>query len=235
MSRVGLSDLYTESARRYIESRKGEVRWATVQKLMIENKEVKSAVLKDGERIEADYFISAVPPAAFLEMLSEEIYRDEFSQLSRLKSSPIVSINLWFDRPVIKCRFAGLVGARIQWLFNKDLIIKDSKSSNHLALIISAARRFIDLSKEELVEIALEDLGALVTESRKAKLVHSLVVKEREATISHTLESDSLRPGARTSVSNLFLAGDWTATGLPATIESAVMSGHRVADLVCEN
>ncbi|HEY7546611.1 MAG TPA: hydroxysqualene dehydroxylase HpnE, partial [Blastocatellia bacterium] len=152
MSSVGLSDLYTHSARRFIESRKGEVRTnATVQELVIENKEVKSATLKDGQNVEADYFISAVPPGAFIEMLSEEIYRNEFSQLARLDSSPIISINLWFDRPVIECRFAGIVGARIQWLFNKDLIIKESKSSNHLALIISAAHRFIDLSKEELV------------------------------------------------------------------------------------
>lgn len=235
ISRVGLGDLYTESARHYIESRGGEVRTnAAAQELVIENKEVKAAILKTGEKIEADFFISAVPPRAFLEMLPEEIYRSEFSQLSRLDSSPIVSINLWFDRPVIEFRFAGLVGARIQWLFNKDLIIKESKSTNHLALIISAARRFIDLSKEELVEMALEDLGEMVPESRKAKLVHSFVVKEREATLSHTVESDHLRPGSRTSISNLILAGDWIATGLPATIESAVLSGHRAADLVFE-
>ncbi len=233
ISRVGLSDLYTHSARRYIESRGGEVRTnVAVQELVIENKKVMAAILKDGGRIEADFFISAVTPRAFLEMLPEEICRNEFAQLSRLESSPIVSINLWFDRPVIERRFAGLVGARIQWLFNKDLIIKESKSPNHLALIISAARRFIDLSKEELVEIALEDLRARAPESRSAKLVHSLVVKEREATLSHTPESDHLRPEARTSISNLILAGDWIATGLPATIESAVMSGHRAADLV---
>ncbi|MEW6210837.1 MAG: hydroxysqualene dehydroxylase HpnE [Acidobacteriota bacterium] len=233
MSRVGLSDLYTESARRFIESRNGEVRTnAAVEKLAIENKKAKAAILKSGERIEADFFISAVPPRAFLEMLSEDIRRNEFAEIGRLNSSPIVSINLWFDRPVVEYRFAGLIGARIQWLFNKDLIIKESESSNHLALIISAARGFIDLSKEELVSIALEDLHALAPESRKAKLVHSLVVKEREATLSHSVESDRLRPDARTSIANLILAGDWTATGLPATIESAVMSGHRAADLV---
>jgi len=235
MSRVGLGDLYTESARLFIESRGGEVRTnAAAAELVIENKKVTALILKTGERIEADFFISAVPPRAFLEMLSEEIRRGEFSQLSRLDSSPIISINLWFDRAVIERRFAGIVGARIQWLFNKDLIIKEGKSSNHLALIISAARRFIDLSKDELVEMALEDLGEMVIESRRAKLVHSLVVKEREATLSHTVESDRVRPDSRTSISNLFLAGDWIDTGLPATIESAVMSGHRAADLVFE-
>lgn len=234
MSRAALSDLYTHAARRFIESRNGEVRTnAAVEELVIEKKEVKSAALKGGERIEADFFISAVPPRAFLEMLSEDARQGEFADIGRLNSSPIVSINLWFDRPVVEHRFAGLIGARIQWLFNREEIIKD-RSSNHLALIISAARDFIDLSKEELVGIALEDLRAFVPESRGANLVHSFVVKEREATLSHTIESDRLRPDSRTSIANLILAGDWIATGLPATIESAVMSGHRAADLVGE-
>jgi zeta-carotene desaturase len=154
-------------------------------------------------------------------------------KLTLLKTSPIVSINLWFDRPLMDREFVGMIGTRSHWLFNRDLILKPGKESNHLAVVISAAREFTSWSKERLVEMAVGEINEMLPSSREAVLSRSIVVKEREATISHTVESDLLRPGARTSLDNLLLAGDWTDTGLPATIESAVISGHRAADLVC--
>jgi uncharacterized protein with NAD-binding domain and iron-sulfur cluster len=188
--------------------------------------------LKDGERIEADDFISAVPPSALFAILPDEFKNKEFASLERLGSSPIVSINLWFDRPVIDREFVGLLGTRSQWIFNKDLILPAEHRSNQIAVIISAARDYVDWTKSELVEMAIGDLHDLLPESRKAEVLHSVIVKEREATLSHTVESDSLRLGPRTSIANLILAGDWTETGLPATIESAVMSGDVAAQAV---
>lgn len=233
ISSVGLSDLYTDGARSYIEARGGNLHIsAQVAKLVIENGQVRAVELKSGERIEADYFISAVPHTAFLEIIPEEMRRKEFANLERLSSSPILSINLWFDRPVIDRAFVGLIGTKVQWLFNKDLIVRDSKASNHLALIISAARGFVDMTKDELVDMALSELRDILPASRAAQLMHSQIVKEREATLAHTVESDSLRPGTRTSLPNLMIAGDWIDTGLPATIESAVLSGNAAADLI---
>lgn len=233
IARVGLSQLYTDGARDYIESRGGQVRrGATAERLLIENNRVAAVEMKDNEIIRADYFIVAVTPGALFQMLPAELKRGEFAYLTSLSSSPILSINLWFDRQVIDYEFAGLLGTRVQWVFNKDLILSSAKKSNHVAMIISAARDYIDWSKEELVEMALEELHEVLPASRAAKLLHSVIVKEREATISHTVNSDSLRPGPLTSISNLVLAGDWTDTGLPATIESAVISGHAAADCV---
>jgi hydroxysqualene dehydroxylase len=233
ISRVGLSELYTTGARDFIESRGGQIRTAAhVSELMVEDRAVTAARLKDGETIEADLFISAVPPRSLAEMLPDGVRQRDFPQIGRLESSPILSINLWLDRPVIHRQFVGLLGTNVQWLFNKDLIIKPGKKSNQLALIISAARDFIDLSREALVRMALNELHELVPASRQANLLHSVVVKEREATLSHTVESNALRPGPQTAISNLILAGDWTDTGLPATIESAVMSGNIAAHIV---
>jgi hydroxysqualene dehydroxylase len=233
ISRVGLSELYTEGASDFIRSRGGEVRTdAQVHGLVIEGGSVTAAELMGGERVEADSFISAVPPAALLQMLPDDLRGKEFSKLGRLGSSPIVSINLWFDRAVIDHEFVGLIGTRSQWIFNKDLIISPARKSNQIAVIISAARGFIGWTKQELVEMAITELNELIPASRSAQLLHSRIVKEREATLAHTVESDSLRPGPRTVVPNLILAGDWTATGLPATIESAVMSGNIAADLI---
>jgi len=230
---VGLSDLYTDGATDFIKSRGGDIRvGAQVHRLMFDLGLVTAVELKDGEQIEADYFISAVPPSALFAILPDELKNKEFASLESLGSSPIVSINLWFDRPVIDREFVGLLGTRSQWIFNKDLILPTEKRSNQIAVIISAARDFVDWTKSELVEMAVGDLHDLLPESRKAEVLHSVIVKEREATLSHTIESDGLRLGPRTSIPNLILAGDWTDTGLPATIESAVMSGDVAAQVV---
>jgi len=233
ISRVGLSDLYTDGATDFIKSRGGDIRvGAQVHRLMFDLGLVTAVELKDGEQIEADYFISAVPPSALFAILPDELKNKEFASLESLGSSPIVSINLWFDRPVIDREFVGLLGTRSQWIFNKDLILPAEHQSNQIAVIISAARDYVDWTKSELVEMAIGDLHDLLPESRKAEVLHNVIVKEREATLSHTVESDRLRLGPRTSIPNLILAGDWTDTGLPATIESAVMSGDVAAQVV---
>ena len=233
ISRVGLSDLYTGGASDFIKSKGGDVQTgALVQRLIIEGGLVKAVELKDGERIEADCFISAVPPSALVAILPRELKEKEFATLAELDSSPIVSINLWFDRPIIDREFVGLLGTRCQWIFNKDAIITSEQRSNHIAVIISAARDYVEWTRNELVEMAVSELHELLPESRSATVLHSAIVKEREATLSHTVESDRLRPSPRTSIPNLILAGDWTNTGLPATIESAVMSGDVAARIV---
>ena len=233
ISRVGLSDLYTDGASDFIEARGGAVQTgAQVRRLIVEQGLVTAAELKEGERIDGDCFISAVPPEALFAILPDKQKLEEFSQLDKLGSSPIVSINLWFDRPIIDREFVGLLGTRSQWIFNKDLILKPGKRSNQVAVIISAARDFVDWTRSDLVKMAIGELHELLPDSRSAELLHSVIVKEREATLSHSVESDSLRPGPRTSIPNLILAGDWTDTGLPATIESAVMSGDVAAQII---
>ncbi len=236
LARVGLSDLYTTGASAFIEARNGEVRTnAQVNRFVIEGDKVAAVELKDGETVTADYFISAVTHSAFLQMIPDELRENEFRALTSLSSSPIVSINLWFDRQIIDREFVGLIGTRSQWIFNKDLIVKPAGQANQIAVIISAARDFVDWTKDRMVEMALKELNELLPASRSAKLIHCRIVKEREATLSHTLESDYTRPGARTPLSNLILAGDWTATGLPATIESAVISGETAAQIIASD
>ncbi|MGA9772584.1 MAG: hydroxysqualene dehydroxylase HpnE [Blastocatellia bacterium] len=236
IARVGLSDLYTTDASAFITARNGVVRTgAQVNRFVIEQGKVAAVELKDGEKITADYFISAVTPSALLQMIPDELRAGELGALAGLSSSPIVSINLWFDRQIIDREFVGLIGTRSQWVFNKDLIVKPAGQANQIAVIISAARDFVDWTKDQMVEMAMAELNELLPKSRSAKLLHCRIVKEREATLSHTLDSDRIRPVARTQVPNLILAGDWTATGLPATIESAVISGEVAAKIVMED
>jgi squalene-associated FAD-dependent desaturase len=233
IARVGLSDLYTEGARSFIEDRGGQVRAdAPVTRIQISRSRVSGVELKTGEHLTADFVVSTIPPEPLNRILPDNLRTGEMSGIERLETSPIVSINLWFDRPVMEGEFVGLLGTDCQWAFNKNLILGTRSEANQVAVVISAARRFVDSTREQLIAMALSDLKLALPEARAARVIHSTIVKERDATLSHTLESDQLRPGPRTSAENFFLAGDWTRTGLPATIESAVMSGHTAADLI---
>jgi squalene-associated FAD-dependent desaturase len=250
ISRVGLSDLYTGDARAFIEARGGEVRLnAPVARIEFAGDRASAVVLRGGERLAAEAVISAVPCFALPSLLPDEIAsRESFRRIGGLTASPIVSINLWYDAPITELEFAGLLDSPIEWVFNKNAIAAPPGSSlaepnvsstvgaarrrQHLALVISGADEAAAMPKERLVEIAIGELQRFFPAARAQRPVHWFVVKEREATISHLVGTTQLRPAQRTPFSNFLLAGDWTATGLPATIEGAVWSGQECARII---
>lgn len=228
---VGLLDLYADAAARFISDHGGIVRTGVViAQLRASGTRVIAIETREGETLEADVIVSAVPPAA-LQRLDVPV-----AGLDRFGSSPILSVNLWLDRPLADIApfdFAGLVGGRIQWLFNKERIL--GGKANHLAAVISAARGLTQHSNEELAAMAWDDVRSHLPAARSAKLTRSMVVRERTATFSATVETEPLRPGRRSPYENLLLAGDWTERGLPATIETAVRSGHRCAEIIASS
>jgi zeta-carotene desaturase len=226
----GLSECYTAAATAYIEARGGRVETAcSVRQLLIADGFCRGVELSQGGKFETGPVISAVPWQQFAGLLPGNLLRTEplFSAALALRPAPIISINLWFDAPVTELEFAGLRGTTIQWLFNKSRIL--GSSDHYVSLVLSGAHQQVGRPKQELLALALQELGELLPDVRKAKLIHSLVIKERFATFSPSPEVDLLRPPARTPVRGLFLAGDWTDTGLPATIEGAVQSGYTAA------
>ncbi|MBI3323450.1 MAG: FAD-dependent oxidoreductase [Candidatus Omnitrophica bacterium] len=237
---VGLSDLYVPAAQRAIEEKGGEVHMnRPAAGLEAEGSRVSAVLLADGSRVTADAVVSAVPPAALLRILPRPLRENGplAQNLARFSTSPIISVNLWLDRPLPPLLFVALIGTRFQWLFNKPAIFggarinpgTENSRPSYVALILSAAHDFIGRPNDELVRLAREDLSACFPSMREASITRSQVVREREATVSLTVGMERLRPGPATPLENLFLAGDWTATGLPATIESAVASGQNCA------
>ena len=144
-------------------------------------------------------------------------------------ASPIVTVNLWFDRPVTSHSFVGLPGRAMQWVFDKRAILGDA--SSHLSLVSSGADALVGQGNQELVDLAMSELTAAMPPARGAVLRRAVVVREKRATFS-VAPGQPPRPPVETAIPGLFLAGDWIDTGLPATIESAVVSGHRAADAV---
>jgi uncharacterized protein with NAD-binding domain and iron-sulfur cluster len=109
-----------------------------------------------------------------------------------------------------------------------------ASSRQYLSLVISGAASLVAMDSRDLVKVALEDLSRVFPRMQGAELVHSLVVKEKRATFSPRPGVEEHRPSSKTQVENLFLAGDWTDTGYPATIEGAVLSGRKAAAGIAE-
>jgi len=236
IARVGLSEVYVDAAADFIRAKGGRVECGRgVSGLLVSEGQCRGVLLSTGEQIEAESVVSAVACFQLAGLLPGDLLRREpfVAALILLRPAPIISINLWFDRPITDLDFAGLRGATMQWLFNKGKI--SEQSDGYVSLVLSGAYRHIATSKEELLATALREFGDFFPEARQARLLHSLVIKERFATFSPTCEAEALRPATRTPIRGLFLAGDWTATGLPATIEGAVQSGYAAAHAVLEN
>jgi len=230
IARYGLSECYTEAAKTYIETRGGCVQTGrSVKKLLIAEGCCQGVDLGAGEKIEGVPVICAVPWQQFAVIMPSDALRADpfFVPALALRPAPIISLNLWFDSPITNLEFAGLRGTTIQWLFDKSRIL--GADDHYVSLVLSGAHEHINRPKEELLAVSLRELRGMLPAARHAKLLHSLVIKERFATFSPSPETETLRLSARTPVRKLFLAGDWTATGLPATIEGAVQSGYTAA------
>ena len=229
----GLSDCYTDAARDYITARGGRVEFSrSVAGLVVADGACRGVRLADGSTVEAETVISAVPWYEFVRIVPGDLLRGEayFTDIVSLRPAPIISITIWFERAITELDFVGLRGTTIQWLFNRSKI---TGGNDHCySLVLSGAHEHISHSKEELLALARQDLAELFPESRAAKVLHSLVIKERFATFSPCVGVDQLRPAAKSPVRGLYLAGDWTATGLPATIEGAVQSGYTAAQVI---
>ena len=245
--------MYAEPAREFIERHGGTVRTGVTAQVLLHGDAVEAVQVGD-ERLSASRVISAVPWFAFGELFAGEppALREVIDRARRMASSPIVTVNLWFDRAVLDEPFIGLPGRVMQWVFDKSLVFGRNRAegaspshaearadhsraeagddATHLSLVSSGAASILALSNEDLIRMAHDELLDALPASRAARLVRATVVREPRATFS-LAPGQPARPPAETGITGLFLAGDWIDTGLPATIESAARSGHRAAEL----
>jgi squalene-associated FAD-dependent desaturase len=223
-----LDELYAVPSRRYLESHGGAIRMGAPATLVASERAL--GVEVRGELIEANAVISSVPWFDFAAFAGGVPALEAIAVgAAGMDASPIVTVNLWFDRRVTDAPFLGLPGRTFQWVFDKAQLLGDFAS--HLSLISSGADDVVALSNEELIDKARVELSDVLPAVSGADIVRATAVREKRATFS-LAPGQPARPGPETPVRDLYLAGDWTATGLPATIEGAVVSGHRAADLV---
>jgi squalene-associated FAD-dependent desaturase len=223
-----LDDLYASPAKRFIENRGGEVRTSAAAHIQCG---AGLRVTSKGEELRAPAVVCAVPWHALPDVLVDPTgsLADIVDAARRTTASPIVTVNLWLDRDVTGETFVGLPGRTMQWIFDKRVLFGDDAS--HLSLVSSGADRVVSLTNDQLVALALEELRAALPAAADASVKRAVVVREKRATFS-VAPGQPRRPPTRSGVRGLYLAGDWIETGLPATIESAVISGHLAADAV---
>jgi squalene-associated FAD-dependent desaturase len=228
--RVPLDELYARPAARFVEGHGGEVRTGARAQIVCEGSRVRGVEVK-GERLEADAVVCAVPWHAFGRTFDPMPgpLADTAARAAAMADSPIVTVNLWLDRPVTDVAFVGLPGRVMQWVFDKRQAFGEDTS--HLSLVSSGASAVVGWSNQELVELATREIRESLPLARDASVLRATVVREKRATFS-LAPGQPVRPPQATGVAGLVLAGDWTDTGLPATIEGAALSGHRAAALV---
>lgn len=226
---IGLSRLL-DGVFPYLEGRGGRVILGKAAKsLLIEDGRVQCVCLANGEALSADYYVSAVPPEALLRLLPSAWQAHPFFAKARnLRWAPIVNVHLFYDREVIEQAFVAFLGSPVQWLFNLSKM-KGSGPGGHLCLSLSGAWDYIDKDPKGLIRSFSEELMRLLPEAHHARLLDGFVIKMRSATFLPEPVSEQYRLPQRTPIENLFLAGDWTRTDWPATMEGAVRSGKLCA------
>jgi len=191
-----------------------------------------------GERREFDYLISAVPFQALAKLMPPAMQSDALREdLAQLRTSPITGIHFWFDREVTELNHAVLLDRTIQWMFQKSKILEGripaadtQPSGSYLELVVSSSKTLVEKSRQEVLDLALRELGEFFPAVKSARVLKATVIKEVHATFTPAPGADRYRPPQRGPWPRILLSGDWTATGWPSTMEGAVRAGYAAAE-----
>ncbi len=200
---------------------------ASVERVNFDGQRITS-VIAEGQALTADVYVNAMPFDRLDKVVDDKLREADIrlANLDKFHHSPILGIHLWFDRSVMDIAHMIFVDSPLQWVFRKN----PGEASEHLHCVISAADEWVDQPQDAIIEMAVRELGGYLPAIRDgAKLVRGRVIKEKRATFSVEPGVERWRPMATGAVANLLLAGDWTKTGWPATMEGAVRSGYIAA------
>ena len=240
-AREGLSTLMGEAAKTWLESNGATIITGQSATALLLDEDEPAALagvqLSSGDTLEADAYVSALPIENLMPLLPPPLAEDPFfADLSHLQTAPIVNVYLWYDRPVMEQDFVALVDSPLQWVFNKTAIMghNGSQQGQYVTVSLSAAFDYVNQPKQALQDMCTEAMKEAFPRAKSARVTHALVVKQEKATFRCLPGSDRFRPGAHTPIDNLYLAGDWTDTGWPSTMEGAVRSGVHAAQAVLQ-
>jgi squalene-associated FAD-dependent desaturase len=242
---IPLTDLYNKAGD-YIRARGGEIKFRTSLAYLTPGESsvtvrTRTTVdYREGQLADVfDYCVPALPSDALDPILVDAAGSASLrEQISHFEYAPITGIHLWFDRQITDLDHAVLLDRTIQWMFHKSRLLatrnesSTQSSGSYIELVVSASKNLIDKSRSEIVDLALNEVRDFFPGARAANLVKSTVIKEVRATFSPRPGIDQYRPSQSTVWPRVFLAGDWTSTGWPATMEGAVRSGYLAAEAI---
>lgn len=236
---IPLSDLYSRAID-YLQSRGGRVDLNSAPVSFAWDEETQRwTVAAQGDNFATDAIVLALAFEGLSKLLPALPRNHEADQLALnlecFEHSPITGIHLWFDREVSDLEHAILLDTTIQWMFHKSRLQPERRRGepgSYLELVVSASKSLVGMQRQEIVDLAVRELAQFFPLVAQAKLLKATVVKEVRATYSIRPQLDLLRPTSASPWPRIFLAGDWVATGWPATMESAVRSGYLAAEAV---
>jgi squalene-associated FAD-dependent desaturase len=238
MSTVPLSELY-QGAKAYLEARNGSIRFnSNVESAEWDDEELVWRIQTQGGELTSQAMVLALPFEATAKLLPRLPASEAAGQLAQridtLEHWPICSVHLWFDREITELDHAVLLDRDIHWMYHKSRWQpqRNAKAS-YIELVVSVSREFAALSREQALARAISQLGEFFPAVKEARIVKSALVKEVRATFGVPPGVDAARSGSVSPWPNCFLAGDWTATGWPSTMESAARSGYLAAEALC--
>lgn len=232
-STVGLSRLFIP-VQNYLESHNSQLILNThIAKIIVDNDKITGCFDKNGNFYSADAMILAVPFDNLSKILSSSGLGDFFNY--NFEYSPIISLYFWTHTKLNVPEINALIGTKSHWLFNKSIISQNPSSKHYLySITISNAKSFLSFSHSEIIDLIISELISLKVIKSKNEIFHTKLLFDKKATISLNYENVNKRPKITTNFRNLFLCGDWVATGLPATIEGAALSGKIAAHEVIQ-
>ena len=231
---VPLARLYGVELTQWLDRHFVDVRFHTAaRRFVVEGNAVRGVEMRDGTTLTADWYVATVPFDRLLDMLPPDLIGAEpyFGNLRQLESSPITSVHLWYDRPITRLPHVVLVDCVGQWLFRRG---ESAQGEHYVQVVISASRSFRGLDHDTVLRRVVNELADLFPAARVATLLRARVVTEQSATFSAVPGVDRWRPRQGSPFKNLLLAGDWTATGWPATMEGAVRSGYLAVEALLQ-
>lgn len=227
---VPLGELYGETLQQWMQQHGVTIQLsAAVKEVVVHDSRVQAVQLRDGSTLQADHYVLAVPSHRLASLLPAQPRLHAVEQVEQLTVSPITSVHFWHDRPITTMPHAVLLGSTAQWLFNRGEVVP---GQFYTQLVISAAHSLLGLGNDAILAAILKEVQQFFPAARDATLLHSRVVTEKAATFSAVPGVDQFRPGQATEIRNLVLAGDYTRTDWPATMEGAVRSGYRAAKTI---
>lgn len=221
LPKTGLSEMYCNNASAFLNNHNGGINLSSrVSYIEIRNEKVKSVIVNNKPVDGFDFVVSAVPFHSFQKMFLDSDYL-----LSDLKFdySPILTVHIWLNENPFKEKFYGLIDSKVHWIFNHG---------KHITIVISDAGAMIEFNSEKIYKVVVEEIHNYFAFFNNSLISNYKIIKEKRATFVPSPAILNSRPNANTKIKNLFLAGDWTNTGLPSTIEGAVKSGRIAAELI---
>ena len=234
--KTDLNELFINPSENYFKQNSVKFKKNTrINKILIENEKVKSLVLENGNEMFFDYYVSAVPFYSFNKLFAFDDFNKYFVDTGGLKSSTIISVHIFFENDINYCfkelsekLMIGLIGTTAQWIFLKGV--------KHLSIVISGAdvlkNNISEMNNEDIFNICKADLAKCIDGFEKIKISGYKVIKEKRATFIPDTESFKYRISCTCGFKNFFVAGDWTDTGLPSMIESAIYSSKKCVNAI---